>query len=212
MMQRIDRLGERVDRVSRPKDQTPPVLHTLQIKIGELAREMDDLSSLPAKVRHYDNRLESLQEELKTLRSRVESMQDGSPGGTSPAVTLPAGKSARGSSMQEGAGSSPTMDLGIGLLERGEFASAREIFLRLQAAQPEDARVWYLSALAQGLTSRDWKGEPQRLAEKDWNANAQVSRRRHKSTRHWLLRTPIKGQDWIASLRRRVLDVSDRSR
>ncbi len=95
LMQRVDRLGERIDRVSRPKDETPPVLHTLQIKMSELTREMDELASLPARVRHYDNRLETLQEELKTIRGRIEAVQEGSPRGGTPGITLPPGDSAR---------------------------------------------------------------------------------------------------------------------
>lgn len=207
LMQRVDRLGERVDRMSRPKDETPPVLHTLQIKVRELAREMDDLASLPAQVRHYDNRLETLQEDLKTLRARIESMQGGSVAGTTPGVTLPSGKSAHGSVGESGSSTNPTLDLGIGLLERGEYATAREIFLRLQAAQPDDARVWYLSALAEGLTKGNWQGEPQRLAEKGLECERAGNPPTADIDAALATHTPIKGEDWIASLRRRVLSV-----
>ncbi len=104
------------------------------------------------------------------------------------------------------------MDLGISLLERGQYATAREVFLRLQAAQANDARVWYLSALAEGLTSGDWKGEARKLAER----GLECERAGHPSTAQvdaaLATRTPIKGQDWIASLRSRILSVSDRDR
>ncbi len=165
LMQQVDRLGERVDRMTRPKDETPPVLHTLQIKVGELAREMDELAALPAKVRHYDNRLETLQEEIKNFRARIESMQNSSTPTAAAGLDLPP----RTGAISSGAGSlgdNPTMELGISLLERGQFASAREIFQRLQLASPNDARVWYLSALAEGLTSGDWDGQAKRLAER----------------------------------------------
>jgi hypothetical protein len=134
LMQRIDRMGERIDRMSRPKDETPPELRTMQIKMGELAREMDEVASLPAQVRHYDNRL---------------------------------------------------------------------------VAQPDDARVWYLSAPAEGPTSGNWDGEAKRLAEK----GLECERAGHPSTARIdaapATHTPIKGEDWIASLRRRVLSASN---
>jgi Tetratricopeptide repeat len=100
----------------------------------------------------------------------------------------------------EGTGPSddPTLDLGIGLLERGQYASARELFLRLQVARPDDARVWYFSAIAEGLTSGDWDGEAQRLAKK----GLECERAGHPSTARidaaLATRTPIKGEDWIA--------------
>ena len=123
LMQRMDRLGERVNRMTRPKDQTPPVLHTLQIKIGELAREMDELASLPAKVRHYDNRLETLQEEIKTIRARIEAMQENSASTGRAGLGLPP----RTGAISSGTGSlgdNPTLELGISLL------GARAIRLR----------------------------------------------------------------------------------
>jgi predicted Zn-dependent protease len=131
----------------------------------------------------------------------------GSLGGRmSPGVTLPPATTATGR-MEDPGPDNPTMDLGIHLLERGQYASAREVFLRLQVAQPNDARVWYLSALAEGLTGGDWDGAAKRLAEK----GLECERAGHPSTARidaaLATRTPIKGEDWIASLRRRVLSV-----
>ena len=208
LMQRVDRLGERVDRMTRPKDETPPVLRTMQIKMGELAREMDEVAALPARVRHYGNRLETLQEDLKTLRARIEAMQGGIGGRASPGLTLPPGPAPTGPPGAPGPSTSPTMDLGIGLLERGQYATAREIFLRLQVAQPDDARVWYLSALAEGLTGGDWDGQARRLAEKGLECERAGRPSTAEIDAALATRTPIKGEDWIASLRRRVLGVS----
>jgi hypothetical protein len=101
------------------------------------------------------------------------------------------------------------MALGIDLLQRGQHATAREVFLRLQVARPDDARVWYFSALAEGLTSGDWNGEAKRLAEK----GLECERAGHPSTATidaaLATRTPIKGEDWIASIRRRVLAANN---
>jgi predicted Zn-dependent protease len=97
------------------------------------------------------------------------------------------------------------MDLGIGLLERGQMATAREVFLRLQVAQPDDARVWYFSAMAEGLTSGDWDGRARQLGEKGLKCERAGRPSSAQIDAALATRNPSKGQDWIASLRRRVL-------
>ena len=104
------------------------------------------------------------------------------------------------------------MDLGIGLLERGQYATVREVFLRLQVAQPDDARVWYLSALAEGLARGDWDGEARRLAEKGLECERAGRPSTTQIDAALATRTPIKGEDWLASLRRRVIGAGNAAR
>lgn len=134
----------------------------------------------------------------------------GLPGRMSLAATRPArSPSPRPTRSSSRSSSNPTTDLGIGWLARGQYATAREVFLRPLVAQPDDARVWYLSAMAEGLTSGDWDGEARRFAEK----GLECERAGHPSTAQidaaLATRTPIKGEDWIASLRRRFLSASN---
>ncbi len=206
LMERVDGLSARIDRMSRPKDETPPVLHTMQIKMGELARLMDDVSSLPAKVRHYDNRVESLQEEIKTLRSRIESItSDRSEGSnTKPATPNPSGAASAASKNQS---ASPTMELGVTLLERGQYASAREIFMRLELAQPRDARVWYFGALAAGLTTGKWDGEAKQFVEKGIERERAGTPSTAEIDAALATRKPIRGEPWLNSLRRKALNT-----
>ena len=65
---------------------------------------------------------------------------------------------------------------------RGSILEAKEAFARLQAANPDDARVWYFSALANGLATRDWKGESERLVD-------------HRRRRRRRPGSPDRGQD-----------------
>ena len=203
LMERIDGLSGRIDQMSRPKDETPPVLHTMQIKMGELARVMDDVASLPAKVRHYDNRLESMQEEIKSLRSRIES----SPGGRGEVESkaLPSQPKASAPTASEPA-ESPSMALGVTLLERGEYASAREVFLRLELADPRDARVWYLGSLATGMASGKWDGEAMRFAEKGIERERAGTPPSAEIDTLLATRSSIKGVPWLNSLRRKSLE------
>jgi hypothetical protein len=101
------------------------------------------------------------------------------------------------------------LELGISLLERGQFASACEIFQRLQVAATNDARVWYLSALAEGLTSGDWDGLAKRLAEKGLERERAGTPSTAQIDTALATRTSTKGESWIASLRRRILGVND---
>ncbi len=203
LMERIDGLSGRIDRLSRPKDETPPVLHTMQIKMGELARVMDDVASLPAKVRHYDNRLESMQEEIKSLRSRIES----SPGGRGEVdgKASPSRPKASASPASETT-ESPSMALGVTLLERGEYASAREVFLRLELAEPRDARVWYLGSLATGMATGKWDGEAKSFAEKGIERERAGTPPSAEIDTLLATRSSIKGVPWLNSLRRKSLE------
>jgi len=69
-------------------------------------------------------------------------------------------------SHDEPAGDDATMKLGVELFQQGKYIQAREVFRRLQRARPHDARVWYYSALANGLITRVWDGKTERLFEK----------------------------------------------
>jgi hypothetical protein len=75
LSQRVDDLLERVEGVTRPVDQTPPLLRMMQIKMTKLAHEIADLAALPGAYREYDNRLETFKDELSALRTRIETAQ-----------------------------------------------------------------------------------------------------------------------------------------
>lgn len=206
LMERVDGLSARIDRMSRPKDETPPVLHTMQIKMGELARLMDDVSSLPAQVRHYDNRVESLQEEIKTLRSRIESLTSDRSEGSNTKSASPH-KSEAAPPATKNQAESPTMELGVTLLERGQYASAREVFMRLELAQPRDARVWYFGALAAGLTTGKWDGEAKQFVEKGIERERAGTPSTAEIDAALATRKPITGEPWINALRRKALNA-----
>jgi TolA-binding protein len=207
LVRRFDGLTERVDRMTRPKDETPPVLHTLQIKMEELARAMDEVSMLPAKVRRNDSRVETLREEIRTLRSRVEALTGGAARIETPALASPRANTAVAapqpkSDIEDGG---PQMDLGISLLQRGQYVSAREVFERLQNADPRDARVWYFAALATGLSTGKWDGDAKKFADEGIELERKSSPSTADVDAALATRVPIEGVPWLNSLRRRAL-------
>ena len=203
LSQRVDRINQRLDSVKKPEGETPPGLHTLQVRVTELTKDLDETAELPAQFRDLEHRLSSLEQQVKSLRpdaapessspeknqsqDRSPSDADGSPSAgdakTKGASALqddaapPADADEAGSSdeapSEEGQpdeadvnDDDATMDLGAELFENGRYAQARDVFRRLQKERPHDARVWYYSALANGLVTHVWDGETQRLFEK----------------------------------------------
>lgn len=205
IVQRLDRLTERVDRMTRPSDETPPVLRTMQIKMVELAKAVDDVASLPAKVRQCDTRLETLLAEIKSMRSRVDALASGERAALANDSPAPPPGGAATAPPAASQPPNPTMELGIKLLQRGQNASAREVFARLENAQPNDARVWYFAALAAGLASGDWEGEAKQLVEKGIERERNGSPSTAEVNAALKTRVPIEGMPWLNSLRRQAL-------
>lgn len=73
---RLDALQQWLDQLRGPRDQTPPDMHTLQIKLGELSRTIDEVADLPSRVRHLGNRLEDLQQQIKIVKDRESARED----------------------------------------------------------------------------------------------------------------------------------------
>ncbi len=111
LSRRVDHLRERVDGVTLPTDATPPALRKMQVTMSELTHAMAEVAALPAAYRHYDNRLETLKEELKTLRERIDAEQADSIGGRIPSLT-PLGKIAAPTPSVRGSTASKPKDQG----------------------------------------------------------------------------------------------------
>ncbi len=108
LSRRVDHLRERVDGVTLPTDATPPALRKMQIKLSELTHAMAEVAALPAAHRQFDNQLEALKEELKTLRERLDAAQAHSNGDRIPGLTPLAGSAAPTSSRGGSKAGNPT--------------------------------------------------------------------------------------------------------
>lgn len=191
---RIDRLSHRVDQATRPEDETPPVLHTLQSQMNDLAREVDQVAGLPARLHRLERQLASLQEQLELVRTR-NSASDESPGvdfadGAEPPETATPG------------GNDPTLDLAIGLFQEGQYKQTRQVLRRLQREYPKDARVWYFSALANALASGAWEGETEVLVKKGVECERSGTPSKAAIDAALAVLTPRTGADWLARHRR----------
>lgn len=202
---RIDHWDDRLNHTMRPNDETPPVLHTLQMKVGELAKQVEDVAALPAKFRDLDAQFEMLSQDLQTVRARVDAMSDESIDAANSAAARSPRLAAARAPAETDHKQSPTMKLGIDLLERGQYGQAREVFLRLQASQPEDARVWYFSALAVALATGNREGEAKKLVDKGIERERSGTPSSAEVDATLATRVPIEGIPWVNSLRHRAL-------
>ncbi|HEU5116825.1 MAG TPA: hypothetical protein VFT74_09140 [Isosphaeraceae bacterium] len=216
--ERIDRLKMRIDRL-KPGDSTPPAgLSTLQIRVRELSREVDDVAYLPERIRRMENELKDLKQKIR-LQDEGEDSGDvmrpptlrETPPPASP-TTRHADQTTTGPRPDEPvvidlAQTSSALEQGLRLFEQGRPVVALDIFHSLQVKEPDDARVWYLAALAAGDATEDWNGEARHLVDRglaleraDSPSTARIDR-----TLERLRERDVRGMDWLDAYRRQVV-------
>jgi hypothetical protein len=204
LAERIDRLSERIDGLSRPRNETSAGVRTLQIKVGNLARTVEDMGDMTSRFRRLEDRLEDVSQQVKTLRSQIPDS------GVVPA-TRPTSMVVPNLAPQTLPSSETPFDLmdsadaslmeGIKLFHEGRYPEAENIFRKLQLTRSWDARVWYFSALSHGLLTGDWGGETRRLVSRgiDREKVGQPPSKSIDASLSGLTRS--QGKDWLASLR-----------
>jgi hypothetical protein len=208
LTERVATLNARADRMSRLKDEMPTLIQSLQIEMGDLAHKLADLAPLPAKVRDHENRLATLTQELHRLRSLIDSVTSCDGHRLATSLVAAGSEGARAGASGPALTESPEINLGIHLLEQGQYPSARTLFERLQRLQPGDARVWYFGALAVGLASGDWNDQARELAEKGLERERAGTPPTAQIDRALDTPTPLKGEPWLNALRQRSLSAN----
>jgi hypothetical protein len=217
LSERIDRLSERIDKVSRPRNQTPPDVRTLQIKVGDLARTVEDMGDVTARLRRVEDRVEDLGQQLKNRRSdsggqgrdthRPPALDPStsrstsasppsrvSPLGTDDGVPTPVGEEPDAALAQ-----------GVVLFREGRYPEAQNIFRKLQLTRPADARVWYYSALTHGLTTGDWGDKARELAERGFEQEQSGHPTRATIDSSMIGLSREMGRDWLNAIRSRLV-------
>ncbi len=218
LSQRLDALQNRIESVGHAPDQTPPDLHTLQIKMVEFSRTMDDVAALPSRVRRFGNRLETLEQEIKMLRDQVKEADDrdlnrslnvldqppGRPAVVPPTMT-PLGNPGAGDPAAEGIDApDAALDQAIALVRLGQYALAANMLASLRVTEPNDARVWYFSAIINGLTTGRWDGTTQKYAEQGLERERAGTLSRSLIDRSLQGISPTQGSNWLGGFRQRI--------
>ena len=210
--ERLDALQHRLDQIRGPRDQTPPDLHTLQIKMGELSRTVDEVADLPSRVRRMTNRLEELEQQIKMVKDRQSAREDSDL--NKPVVVvdrapnvIASGSAPPGSTSAFSAETDApdaALKQAIQLFKLGQYPIAANILTKLRETRPDDARVWYFSALVNGLTTGQWDGETRRFAERGAEMERAGIPSRPAIDRALSGVTPTQGGDWLGGIRGRI--------
>jgi TolA-binding protein len=231
---RIEQVDRRIDSLQAPQAETPPVVHTLQVQFADLAKEVDELAETPAELRRLEHRLSSLEQQLKTLRdaqsidgtalesqaldSLFERDQGEVPAGSAAEeraredFPTAASSDTKGEAADDVEDNGATMNLGIELFQKERYAQAREVFRRLQRARPNDARVWYFSALANGLITRDWDGKTKELFDKGVARERAGDPPSERIDKAFADLKSAEAREWLERFRRRANDESQADR
>ena len=141
----IKSLDEKIADLGKSVSEMPAKLDTLSQKV-EAAAKGEGFAPAP-KVEEIDKKVGELAKAFEALKAD--------------ATVKPAATPAASEVNAEG----PAMEQAADLFKQGKFAEAKDAFTKLQSASPDDARVWYFSALANGLATRNWQGESERLVK-----------------------------------------------
>jgi hypothetical protein len=178
----------------------PSDLAPLRKRIDGLVEESQKLSPLPASFQSLRQRVDALDKGLGSLRTEVAAVPkqlDASLNALKETmVARPAPDHA-----------SPTdtaRDLGAALFREGKYVAAREVFLALVKSDPNDARLWYFAALANGLTSGDWTGESDRMVRRGLACEQRGSPKRADIDAQFATITKEQGKDWLDEWRKRA--------
>ncbi len=176
----------------------PTDLAPLRTRMDDLVKESQRLSPLPATFESLRQRVEALDKGLNALRTDV--------------VAVPKQIDASLNALKDAMVSRPAADqvspadigrdLGAALFGQGKYAAAREVFLNLVQSYPNDARLWYFAALANGVTSGDWTGETLTLLRRGLACEQKGSPKRSDIDAQFSTLTKETGKDWLAEWRK----------
>lgn len=163
----MEDLSQRVAALQTKVDAGPPAVDLTPIE-GKVAEVAKGVGAMPGRVETLERRAGDFDKAIESIRSEVAANRGRS--AIPPAPTLavdpePAKAAPRATPRSEGP--APKALAGaVDLYKQGRYAQARDAFATLRQAGPDDARVWYYSALATGFAANQWRGEPEQLVNK----------------------------------------------
>ena len=180
----IKSLDEKIAELGKTVGEIPPRFDSIGQKL-EAVSKGDGLASSP-KVDAIEKQVGEISQSIEAIKAELAAR----PASATPAAPAPAV-----------AADAQAMDLAVDLFKKGKFAEAKDAFTKLQAVLPDDARVWYFSALANGLATRDWRGESERLVATGMAKEKAGSPDKSKIDAAFGDLTTTTGKDWLAYYR-----------
>jgi uncharacterized protein YoxC len=195
-------LNKKLGEMATPPDLTPQI-KSLDDKVADLYKSM---AETPARIESLNQKVESLvKSEAFAPAPRVDEIEKKVTELTQTVDSLKTSLSNRATpAAAEAASESPAMGQAVDLFKKGKFLEAKEAFARLQSAMPDDARVWYFSALANGLATRDWRGESERLVTTGVEKEKAGSPDHAKIDAAFADLTTNTGKEWLSFYRKKA--------
>ena len=147
----------------------PPDLAPLRTRIDDLVEASQRLSPLPATFESLRQRVDALDKGLNALRTEVAAVPKQLEASLN---VLKDAKVSRHWPDQVSRPISPGTSAPA-LFREGKYPASAPVFLTLVQNYPNDARLWYFVALANGLTSGDWTGESERRVRREFRVRTE---------------------------------------
>lgn len=178
----VDGMTKKLDDVQKqmaamPKPEPAPDLKPLDAKIDAIAKRIDaapmgldeklskatagqanllaKLDAITAQTGKFEKALAAEKANVSALQAKVKALSE--------ATSVPAATVA---STAPAANTDADFTKAADLFKKSQFAAAKDLFAKLQEGSPNDARVWYYSAMANGFATNLWTGETERLVSK----------------------------------------------
>ena len=190
-----DRLNARTNAPPAPLDLAP-----LRTRIDDLVEESQRLSPLPATFESLRQRVDALDKSLNALRTEVAAV----PKQLDASLNALKDAMVSRSAPDQVSPADIARDLGAALFREGKYPATREVFLTLVQNYPNDARLWYFAALANGLTSGDWTGESERMVRRGLACEQRGTPKRSDIDAQFSTLTKEQGRDWLSEWRKRA--------
>jgi hypothetical protein len=183
-----------------PAPPAPPDLAPLRTRIDHLVEESQRLSRLPTTFESLGQRVDALEKGLNTLHGDVA----GVPKQLDASLNALKDAMVSRSAPNQVSPADVVRDLGAVLFREGKYPAAREVFLSLVQNDPNDARIWYFAAVANGLTSGDWTGESEAMVRRGLACEQKGKPKRSDIDAQFSTLTKEQGKDWLEEWRKRA--------
>jgi K+-transporting ATPase ATPase C chain len=207
---RIERLHKQLDAIAegdKACEKTREGVKDLEQRVSKLSDQSRAVPRLVAQVDGLLARLDEAEGSVRRLRDDVR--------GRSSAVKALGDRVSRASETHVGTAgaadggtvrSNSAVDLRPGLdpFRRGQYAEAANAFRAAAREHPEDARLWYYAALANGLATNQWGSETEQLVTKGVDRERAGTPSAAEIDSAFADLTKTTGRDWLSYYRRRA--------